>query len=54
MLYLCHNKKRNKKFFDIRETNALVVEMVDTAVLEAVALSLASSSLARGTKNIHL
>ncbi len=31
--------------------NALVVELVDTTVLETVALSLASSSLARGTNN---
>ena len=32
-------------------SNALVVELVDKAALEAVALSLASSSLARGTNS---
>ncbi len=38
----------------MREENALVVEMVDTTVLETVALSLASSSLARGTRSFNL
>ncbi len=48
VVHLRHRIK-NKLFFDMLEKNALVVELVDTAVLETVALSLASSSLARGT-----
>ena len=39
--------------YDIR-LNALVVELVDTTVLETVASSLASSSLARGTRSFNL